>query len=109
MNDIRRKLEAYPREEFLSGSHAEALQWLSDLDLTDMLRPDWIGRRFVGASDRHKTHWIVVAVEVGNPEPGVDGMYISCLPRSEISGDALKALLTVRFGGGKVLVHRDAE
>jgi hypothetical protein len=104
-NDILKKLEASPNEEFLSENHGEAVRWLLDLDLAREMPPDSATRPFIGAFNGCNTHWIVVRVVHGDPRPGADGIYVSCLPRSAVSGEKLKKRL-IEIYGGKVTVNR---
>ncbi len=98
-SDILRKLEAYPHEEFLSGSPGEALRWMRDLGVAEMLPETAATKPFIGVSDQCKTHWIVVRVVRGEPTPADDGIYVSCLPRTAISGEELKAKIFFTYGG----------
>ncbi len=98
-SDIFRKLEAYPHEEFLSDGQGEALRWMMDLGVAHMLPEDAATKPFIGVSDGCKTHWIVVRVVRGDASPGDDGIYVSCLPRSAISGEDLKSEIFAAFGG----------
>jgi hypothetical protein len=105
-SDILKKLEAYPNEEFLSASQGEALRWMMDLNVAHMLPSDSATKPFIGVSDGCKTHWVTVRVVRGDAGPGADGIYVSCIPRSAIKGEDLKALIMQTYGG-KVLSDRE--
>lgn len=105
-SDILKKLEAYPNEEFLSASQGEALRWMMELNVAHLLPPDSATRPFIGVSDKCKTHWITVRVVRGDAVPGADGIYVSCIPRSAISGEQLKALILQTYPG-KILEDRE--
>ena len=104
-SDILIRLEAFPNVEFLSENFTEASRWILDFGLLDKFPPDADQGPWIGVFDGCKTHWIVVRIVRGDAEPGSDGIYVSCIPRSAISGENLKAKIYGQFSG-KVLRER---
>src|SRR5690348_8421970 len=102
--DILKILEAFPNEEYFSDGQGEALRWVADLGVN--LPEDAATEPFIGISDNNKTHWIALRIVRRDPRPGADGIYVSCIPRSAISGEELKKAIFATYGG-KVLRERN--
>jgi hypothetical protein len=105
--DIARLRAALPNREFFSGSQDEALRGIRELGIPNAIPASAATQPFIGVSDLCKTHWIVVRVVRGAAISEDNGIYVSCLPRSALSGEDLKKRILAVYGG-TILEDREA-